>query len=100
MSLTLEVSVNSFDMKKIKNTIDNLYLEKQKIEKGDKAKKNKGKGKAKLRMEGDNVSKSLLKIIRKACNFLLCILAIKPIVRIRGRLRLWWLHVAAAARLS
>lgn len=51
--------MNSFDMKKIKNTIDNLYLEKQKIEKGDKAKKNKGKGKAKLRMEGDNVSKSL-----------------------------------------
>lgn len=33
-----------------------MYLEKQKIEKGDKAKKNKGKGKAKLRVEGDNVS--------------------------------------------
>lgn len=47
-------TLNSFDLKKIKTTIDNLYLEKQKIEKGDKSKKNKGKGKAKLRMEGDN----------------------------------------------
>ena len=50
--------MNSGDIKKIKNTLDNLYLEKQKIEKGDKAKK-KGKGKAKLRLEGDNVSNSL-----------------------------------------
>lgn len=32
-----------------------MYIEKQKVEKGDKAKKNKGKGKVKLRMEGDNV---------------------------------------------
>lgn len=49
-------AVNSNDLKKIKTTVDNLYLEKQKIEKGQKAKKNKGKGKAILRMEGDNVS--------------------------------------------
>lgn len=48
--------VTSLDIKKIKTTIDNLYLEKQKIEKGDKAKKNKGKGKAKLKMEDENVS--------------------------------------------
>ncbi|KAJ8962681.1 hypothetical protein NQ318_001078 [Aromia moschata] len=33
---------------------NNLYLEKQKIEKGDKAKKNKGKGKARLKVEGDS----------------------------------------------
>ncbi|XP_060525515.1 eukaryotic translation initiation factor 3 subunit J [Cylas formicarius] len=46
--------MSSLDIKKIKNTLDNLYLEKQKIEKGDKAKKNKGKGKAKLKLEGDN----------------------------------------------
>ncbi|KAJ8977305.1 hypothetical protein NQ317_009323 [Molorchus minor] len=43
--------VNSLDIKKIKNSLDNLYLEKQKIEKGDKAKKNKGKGKARLKVE-------------------------------------------------
>lgn len=43
-------------MKKVKTTVDNLVLEKQKIEKGDKAKKNKGKGKAKLKMDNDNVS--------------------------------------------
>lgn len=46
--------VNSFDLKKLKLTIDNMYMEKQKVEKGDKTKKSKGKGKAKLRMEGDN----------------------------------------------
>uniref|UniRef100_A0A1Y1LK34 Eukaryotic translation initiation factor 3 subunit J n=1 Tax=Photinus pyralis TaxID=7054 RepID=A0A1Y1LK34_PHOPY len=49
-------TLNSFDLKKIKTTIDNMYLEKQKIEKGDKAKKNKGKGKAKLKMDGDNLN--------------------------------------------
>lgn len=46
--------MNSSDIKKVKNTLDNLYLEKQKIEKGDKSKKNKGKGKAKLKLESDN----------------------------------------------
>lgn len=48
--------VSSFDIKKIKTTIDNLYLEKQKIEKGDKVKKNKGKAKAKIKVEDANVS--------------------------------------------
>ena len=48
----------SGDIKKIKTTIDNLYLEKQKIEKGEKTKKNKGKGKAKLKMDNENVSLS------------------------------------------
>ncbi|GJQ79152.1 Adam [Trypoxylus dichotomus] len=47
-------SMSSGDIKKIKNTIDNLYLEKQKIEKGDKAKKSKGKGKAKLKLDNEN----------------------------------------------
>ncbi|XP_019881552.1 eukaryotic translation initiation factor 3 subunit J isoform X2 [Aethina tumida] len=47
-------TMSSLDIKKIKNTLDNLYLEKQKIEKGEKPKKSKGKGKAKLKMEGDN----------------------------------------------
>lgn len=50
------IAVNSFDIKKIKTTIDNLYLEKQKLEKGDKAKKSKGKGKARIKVEDDNVS--------------------------------------------
>lgn len=49
-------TLNSFDLKKIKTTIDNLYLEKQRIEKGDKSRKNKGKGKAKLKMDGDNLN--------------------------------------------
>lgn len=52
----LRIAVPSGDIKKIKTTIDNLYLEKQKIEKGEKAKKNKGKGKAKLKMDNENVS--------------------------------------------
>jgi len=48
-------SLTSTNIRKIKTTIDNLYLEKQKLEKGDKPKKGKGaKLKAKLRMEGDN----------------------------------------------
>lgn len=51
--------VTSNDLQRIKKTIDNIYIEKQKIEK-EKSKKGaggKGKGKAKLRMEGDNVRK-------------------------------------------
>lgn len=47
-------TVSSIYLKKVKTMIDNLVIEKQKIEKGDKAKKNKGKGKAKLKIEGDN----------------------------------------------
>lgn len=46
----------SQDIRRIKNSLDNLYLEKQKIEKGDKAKKNKGKGKVKLKVDDPNVS--------------------------------------------
>lgn len=38
----------------MKTTVDNLLIEKQKMEKSDKGKKNKGKGKAKLKIEGDN----------------------------------------------
>lgn len=40
-------------MKKVKTTMENLAIEKQKLEKGDKTKK-KGKGKAKLKVEGDS----------------------------------------------
>lgn len=58
--------MSSLDIKKIKNTLDNLYLEKQKIEKGEKPKKSKGKGKAKLKMEGDNVS--FLNYLPSYCN--------------------------------
>ncbi|CAH0551412.1 unnamed protein product [Brassicogethes aeneus] len=47
-------TMTSLDIKKIKTTLDNLYLEKQKMEKGDKPKKSKGKGKARLKLEGDN----------------------------------------------
>ncbi|KAG7301722.1 hypothetical protein JYU34_014710, partial [Plutella xylostella] len=49
------VQMHSADIKKVKLTVDNLYIEKQKAEKNDKSKKpNKGKGKAKLKVEGDN----------------------------------------------
>lgn len=48
------VPVSSNYLKKVKTLVDNLLIEKQKMEKGDKAKKNKGKGKAKLKIEGDN----------------------------------------------
>ncbi|CAH1164753.1 unnamed protein product [Phaedon cochleariae] len=54
LTRNLCATLTSLDIKKVKNSLDNLYLEKQKIEKGDKNKKSKGKGKARLRMEGDN----------------------------------------------
>jgi translation initiation factor 3 subunit J len=44
-------------LKKLKTTIENMFLEKTKAEKGDKAKKNKGKGKVKLKVEDEHVSK-------------------------------------------
>lgn len=44
--------MTSADLLKIKRTVDNLYTEKQKIEK-EKNKKGKGKTKARLRIEGD-----------------------------------------------
>lgn len=47
----------SGDIKMIKMTVDNLYIEKQKAEKNDKGKKStKAKGKAKLKVEGEQVS--------------------------------------------
>lgn len=58
LTRNLCAAMSSADIKKIRNTLDNLYLEKQKIEKGDKNKKTKGKGKAKLKLEGDNVNLS------------------------------------------
>lgn len=52
---SIVVQMPSADIKRIKMTVDNLYIEKQKAEKSDKGKKpNKGKGKAKLKVEGDN----------------------------------------------
>lgn len=42
----------------MKATVDNLLIEKQKMEKADKTKKTKGKGKAKLKIERDNNSLS------------------------------------------
>jgi len=47
--------VSSINIRKVKTTIDNLYLEKQKMEKGDKQKKKPGAGKVrtKLRVEVD-----------------------------------------------
>uniref|UniRef100_A0A8D9C0F3 Eukaryotic translation initiation factor 3 subunit J n=1 Tax=Cacopsylla melanoneura TaxID=428564 RepID=A0A8D9C0F3_9HEMI len=51
---TKELLVPSADIRKIKMGLDNMYIEKSKMEKGDKPKKGgKGKGKAKLRLEGD-----------------------------------------------
>lgn len=49
------VQLPSADIKRIKMSVDNLYIEKQKAEKNEKSKKpTKGKGKAKLKVEGDN----------------------------------------------
>ncbi|CAH0401452.1 unnamed protein product [Chilo suppressalis] len=49
------VQMASGDIKRIKMSVDNIYIEKQKAEKNDKARKpTKGKGKAKLKVEGDN----------------------------------------------
>jgi translation initiation factor 3 subunit J len=47
--------VSSTNIRRVKTTVENLFLEKQKLEKGDKPKKKPaaGKVKATLRMEGD-----------------------------------------------
>ncbi|XP_074037152.1 eukaryotic translation initiation factor 3 subunit J-like isoform X2 [Leptinotarsa decemlineata] len=58
-------TMTSRDIIKIKKSIDNLYWEKQNLEKGDKAKKSKGKRKAKLRMEKDNRLKRQAKRLQK-----------------------------------
>jgi Translation initiation factor eIF3 subunit. len=55
----LVFAVTSHDLKKLKTTVENMFLEKTKAEKGDKTKKSKGKGKVKLKVEGDHVSKNL-----------------------------------------
>lgn len=48
------LSVSSVNIRKVKASIDNLYLEKQKMEKGDKPKKKSNvKVKAKIRVEED-----------------------------------------------
>ncbi|CAK9807929.1 Eukaryotic translation initiation factor 3 subunit J [Anthophora plagiata] len=51
---SVALNLSSTYLKKVKTMVDNLLIEKQKIEKGEKAKKSKGKGKAKLKIEGDN----------------------------------------------
>lgn len=43
-------------LKKLKGTLDSVFLEKTKAEKAEKTKKNKGKGKVRLKVEGENVS--------------------------------------------
>ena len=44
----------SISIRRVKTSVDNIYLEKQKLEKGDKPKKKPAaKAKATLRMEGD-----------------------------------------------
>lgn len=48
--------MNSSNLQKIKKTVDNLYVEKQKLEKEKSKKGGKGKSKASLRLEEDNVS--------------------------------------------
>lgn len=49
--------MSSSDLQKIKKTVDNLYAEKQKLEKELKNKKgSKGKTKVNLRIETDDVS--------------------------------------------
>lgn len=54
----LYFSVNSYTLKSLKGNVENLFIEKQKMEKGDKAKKpGKGKGKAKLTVESNMVRK-------------------------------------------
>ncbi|XP_043288796.1 eukaryotic translation initiation factor 3 subunit J [Venturia canescens] len=49
----IAVNLPSTSLKKLKTTLENLAIEKSKLEKGDKGKK-KGKGKAKLKIEGEN----------------------------------------------
>lgn len=47
----------SNNIRKVKGILDNLYLEKQKLEKGDKPKKSKGgKVKARLKLDGENTN--------------------------------------------
>lgn len=50
------IPVNSNDLQKIKKTVDNLYVEKQKMDKEKNKKSGKGKTKVTLRIESENVS--------------------------------------------
>ncbi|KAK0097798.1 hypothetical protein PV326_013639 [Microctonus aethiopoides] len=50
----IAVNLSSISLKKIGIVINNLAIERQKLEKGDKGKKSKGKGKAKLKIEDEN----------------------------------------------
>lgn len=58
MVLLYFIPVSAADVKKLKSTVETLYLEKARTEKAEKPKKNKSKGKAKLMVEGDNVSEN------------------------------------------
>lgn len=48
--------MNSNNLQRVKKTLENLYVEKQKIDKEKSKKGGKGKSKASLRLEEDNVS--------------------------------------------
>ncbi|KAK0163099.1 hypothetical protein PV327_006808 [Microctonus hyperodae] len=50
----IAVNLSSISLKKIGVVINNLAIERQKLEKGEKGKKSKGKGKAKLKIEDEN----------------------------------------------
>lgn len=50
------MAVSSSDLQKIKRTIDNLYIEKQKMDKEKSKKGSKGKTKVNLRIETESVS--------------------------------------------
>lgn len=58
INLLFLLSVSSINVQKIKKTVDNLYTEKQKLEKEKNKKGGKGKTKASLRKEGENVSRT------------------------------------------
>lgn len=59
--------VGSQDLKKLKTTVENMFLEKTRAEKGDKGKKTKGKGKVRLKVEVDHVSKIFEHAFIKFC---------------------------------
>lgn len=64
-------------MQKIKKTIDNLYTEKQKLEKEKSKKSNaKGKGKASLRLEATSVSE-INRPLTNYCHIIICVLCLQ-----------------------
>lgn len=58
----MNFAVSSSDLQKIKKTVDNLYTEKQKLDKEKNKKGGKGKTKVTLRIEAENVCKMCLLI--------------------------------------